>query len=228
MRNVAMPLPGRSKCCTRSIQFNCFQSIPPRLALAHRSIHKHSTNIQWRPTFPSKPITALTAARRGYAAASNSSVSLRPYQQECLSACLDAIQNGVTRIGASLPTGAGKVHYIYFIVMLLYRCINPLDVQTTVFSELIHQLPSRQRDESSVATQSIVLVGTVELARQAAQRISSMHPQLVDTFDVSSPTFVFQLMFMVFVDCRNRARRCKQSVWLSRRHCLHLPNFDRF
>ncbi|KAI0322660.1 P-loop containing nucleoside triphosphate hydrolase protein [Amylostereum chailletii] len=82
-----------------------------------------------------------------------STFSLRPYQEACLDACLDALQSGVSRIGVSLPTGAGK---------------------TAVFVSLLSRLqPAKGR---SNATRSLVIVNSVELARQAAAQASKMRP----------------------------------------------------
>ncbi|KAH8835713.1 P-loop containing nucleoside triphosphate hydrolase protein [Flagelloscypha sp. PMI_526] len=70
-------------------------------------------------------------------------VILRPYQQECLDSCLHALNSGSTRIGVSLPTGAGK---------------------TTVFISLLAQIPPAT--ERPRATRSLILVNSVELAHQ--------------------------------------------------------------
>ncbi|KAF8846329.1 P-loop containing nucleoside triphosphate hydrolase protein [Paxillus ammoniavirescens] len=78
-------------------------------------------------------------------ASSAQSVVLRPYQQACLDACHVALNAGVTRIGVSLPTGAGK---------------------TTVFTTLLSQIPSP--NQSPRASRSLIIVNSVELARQAA------------------------------------------------------------
>lgn len=78
-------------------------------------------------------------------ASSAQSVVLRPYQQACLDACHVALNAGVTRIGVSLPTGAGK---------------------TTVFTTLLSQIPSPK--QSPRASRSLIIVNSVELARQAA------------------------------------------------------------
>ncbi|GJJ13897.1 hypothetical protein Clacol_008154 [Clathrus columnatus] len=80
------------------------------------------------------------------------SVKLRPYQESCLQACLGAFEEGTRRIGVSLPTGSGK---------------------TTVFVSLINRLPPRGK-----ATRALVIVNSVELARQAANQVSTMFPQL--------------------------------------------------
>lgn len=78
-------------------------------------------------------------------------VNLRPYQQECVDACLQALQRGCTRMGVSSPTGSGK---------------------TTIFTELI----SRINPENDLGTQALVLVNGVTLAQQAAERARHMFP----------------------------------------------------
>lgn len=40
-------------------------------------------------------------------------VVLRPYQEECVAACLEALQDGITRIGVSSPTGSGKTTMLW-------------------------------------------------------------------------------------------------------------------
>ncbi|GAA96215.1 hypothetical protein E5Q_02879 [Mixia osmundae IAM 14324] len=83
-----------------------------------------------------------------------SSVRLRPYQKDCIDSCLAALRRGVTRIGVSSPTGSGK---------------------TTIFTQLIKQLPERTTQSKRV----IVLVHSIELARQAARHITSAWPDLI-------------------------------------------------
>ncbi|KAK7468850.1 putative ATP-dependent helicase IRC3 [Stygiomarasmius scandens] len=78
-------------------------------------------------------------------------ISLRPYQEQCLTACEEALKAGSSRIGVSLPTGAGK---------------------TTVFISLL----SRIKPASPNATKSIVIVNSIELARQTAEQVSRLFP----------------------------------------------------
>jgi superfamily II DNA or RNA helicase len=78
---------------------------------------------------------------------------LRPYQESCLVACVDALRAGVSRIGVTLPTGAGK---------------------TRVFISLLDQISSPP--EKPEATRSLVIVNTIELARQAASQVEAMFP----------------------------------------------------
>lgn len=79
--------------------------------------------------------------------------ALRPYQESCLGACLDALAEGCNKIGVSLPTGAGK---------------------TVVFVSLISRIAARP--EKSEATRSLVVVNSVELARQAAEQARKLFP----------------------------------------------------
>ena len=83
-------------------------------------------------------------------------LSLRPYQESCLQACIDALNAGASRIGVSLPTGAGK---------------------TTVFVSLLPRLlPPHQNSE---ATRSLIVVNSIELARQAALQAKRLFPHWV-------------------------------------------------
>ena len=82
-------------------------------------------------------------------------VLLRPYQESCLEACLNALDSGATRIGVSLPTGSGK---------------------TTVFLSLISRL--RPSPKHSGADKALIIVNSIELARQSAEQTKKLHPEL--------------------------------------------------
>lgn len=68
-------------------------------------------------------------------------VVLRPYQESAITACLDALQSGLTRIGVSSPTGSGK---------------------TTMFMSLIPKVLAEGE-----RSRTLILVSSVELASQA-------------------------------------------------------------
>ncbi|KAF9535421.1 P-loop containing nucleoside triphosphate hydrolase protein [Crepidotus variabilis] len=80
-------------------------------------------------------------------------VILRPYQEQCLDACMDALRAGHTRLGVSLPTGAGK---------------------TTVFISLLSRLAPPAENEK--ATRSLIVVNSIELARQSAAQVARLFP----------------------------------------------------
>jgi ATP-dependent helicase IRC3 len=82
-----------------------------------------------------------------------SQLSLRPYQEHCLKACLDAHCSGASRIGVSMPTGAGK---------------------TAVFISLLSRLEPRK--DHPDATKSLVIVNSIELAKQAAAQARHQRP----------------------------------------------------
>jgi len=81
---------------------------------------------------------------------------LRPYQEVCLKACLDAHSSGASRIGVSLPTGAGK---------------------TAVFISLLSRLGPR--NDRPDAIRSLVVVNSIELAKQAAAQAKHLRPDWV-------------------------------------------------
>ena len=85
--------------------------------------------------------------------AHTSALKLRPYQETCLESCLDALKDGSTKIGVSLPTGAGK---------------------TVVFVSLLERLQALSGDRK--ATRSLVIVNSVELAQQAADQARRIFP----------------------------------------------------
>ncbi|KAF9457448.1 P-loop containing nucleoside triphosphate hydrolase protein [Collybia nuda] len=83
-----------------------------------------------------------------------SSIVLRPYQEHCLDACVEALQSGVARIGVSLPTGAGK---------------------TTVFITLLSRiLPPTS---NPAASRSLIIVNSIELAIQSANQVANLFPK---------------------------------------------------
>ena len=103
-----------------------------------------SHQMQWRLVVPK----ALHLRR-----AHTSALKLRPYQETCLESCLDALKDGSTKIGVSLPTGAGK---------------------TVVFVSLLERLQAPPGNPE--ATRSLVVVNSVELARQAADQAQKLFP----------------------------------------------------
>jgi Type III restriction enzyme, res subunit len=86
-------------------------------------------------------------------ASSLSPVVLRPYQEHCLDACADALRSGVSRIGVSLPTGSGK---------------------TTVFISLLSRISCPA--SNPVAQRSLIVVNSIELARQSAMQVAHLFP----------------------------------------------------
>ncbi|KAI0639485.1 P-loop containing nucleoside triphosphate hydrolase protein [Trametes polyzona] len=99
-------------------------------------------------------LCVTTSALRYYSrAVSKAPVVLRPYQELCLDACLDALKAGSTRIGVSLPTGSGK---------------------TTVFISLLSRLEAPR--DAPEATRSLVIVNSIELARQTAAQARRLFP----------------------------------------------------
>lgn len=79
-------------------------------------------------------------------------LKLRPYQEQCLQACVTALARGEQRIGVSLPTGSGK---------------------TTVFLCLL----SRIKPRVPGATRSLIIVNSVELAQQTRDHARRLFPR---------------------------------------------------
>jgi ATP-dependent helicase IRC3 len=101
----------------------------------------------WRPRLsPVRPRFVRLARNT-----SQVSIILRPYQEACLDACANALKSGSTRIGVSLPTGSGK---------------------TTVFISLL----SRIAPPTPSAVRSLIIVNSIELARQAATQAKQLFP----------------------------------------------------
>ena len=80
-------------------------------------------------------------------------VRLRPYQEHCLDVCTEALASGATRIGVSLPTGSGK---------------------TTVFISLLSRILPPVTNPAAV--RSLIIVNSVELARQSAEQVAKLLP----------------------------------------------------
>ncbi|KAI0669814.1 P-loop containing nucleoside triphosphate hydrolase protein [Trametes maxima] len=103
--------------------------------------------------WPWTPFLPAGALRLYSTVVHKAGVVLRPYQESCLEACLDALDGGSTRIGVSLPTGSGK---------------------TTVFISLLSLL--RNPEHAPNATRSLVIVNSVELAQQTATQAKRLFP----------------------------------------------------
>ena len=80
-------------------------------------------------------------------------VILRQYQEDCVDACISALDSGSSRIGVSLPTGSGK---------------------TTVFISLLARLAPPAINLE--ATRSLIIVNNIELARQSAIQVARLFP----------------------------------------------------
>ncbi|PLW22655.1 hypothetical protein PCASD_11883 [Puccinia coronata f. sp. avenae] len=83
-------------------------------------------------------------------------IEYRPYQQDSLDACLNALHRGVYRIGVSLPTGSGK---------------------TTVFLNLIHKIPAKRVGSNAAPWRSMIIVNSVELAHQTLRQLKKLFPK---------------------------------------------------
>ncbi|EKM61106.1 uncharacterized protein PHACADRAFT_156288 [Phanerochaete carnosa HHB-10118-sp] len=88
---------------------------------------------------------------RLYSTQRSPALRLRPYQENALQACAEALESGSTRIGVSLPTGSGK---------------------TTVFITLLSRI--KPPVEYPDATRSLVIVNNIELARQSAKQAQQL------------------------------------------------------
>jgi len=102
---------------------------------------------------------------------------LRPYQEECVEACLTAISEGKRRLGISLATGAGK---------------------TVIFTNLIGKI----KLEDSKRYQTLILVHRRELVEQAARHCVEVYPDKVLIPNTRGIPCYF-LFAMLMVDCGN-------------------------
>ncbi|KAJ3525726.1 hypothetical protein NM688_g8361 [Phlebia brevispora] len=96
-------------------------------------------------------IRSLHRSQRCY---STQPIRLRPYQEDALAACEDALRSGDLRIAVSLPTGSGK---------------------TIVFLTLLSRIqPPADRPH---ATRSLVIVSSVLLAAQVYRQAKNLFPE---------------------------------------------------
>ncbi|WVQ94456.1 hypothetical protein IAU59_001535 [Kwoniella sp. CBS 9459] len=106
-------------------------------------------------------------------------VVLRPYQIKAIQACADALKRGIRRFGVSAPTGSGKTTMFMHLIPLVSDDLassSPSSVpQVTSFVQgSASTAESRQMDWRSLGrtskkerSQTLILVGSVELANQA-------------------------------------------------------------
>ncbi|KAF9044602.1 P-loop containing nucleoside triphosphate hydrolase protein [Hymenopellis radicata] len=99
-----------------------------------------------------KRVSRLVFARLVPRRWQSTSIVLRPYQEQCLVSCTDALRDGLTRIGVSLPTGSGK---------------------TTVFISLLAKLAK----PAPHAKRALIIVNSIELARQSAEQVERLFPE---------------------------------------------------
>ncbi|OLL24253.1 putative mitochondrial ATP-dependent helicase irc3 [Neolecta irregularis DAH-3] len=120
-----------SKRCLRTLRVAVYNPI---------FAHPNPIRITWLPQNYAGIVRKYTSA-----------VKLRPYQEECIEACLSHMEEGKKRLAISLATGSGK---------------------TVIFTSLIQRVPSPSKD----ATRTLILVHRSELAQQAARHCKSMYP----------------------------------------------------
>jgi len=149
----------RTRTSTRSIYNSQLAGSPTRRNCLTRSISSHyflSTSNALRPfTSPQAPDQLIVPVKHEKNITSHL-LEHRPYQKDSLDACLDALSRGVNRIGVSLPTGSGK---------------------TTVFLNLIHEIPAKRVGSNEIPWRSMVIVNSVELAHQTIHQLKKLFPK---------------------------------------------------
>lgn len=94
-------------------------------------------------------------------------IVLRDYQEACIQAVLEYLQNGHRRLGISLATGAGKTVRITF-----KRKDSLLTACKVIFTQLISRIPPR----SEGGDKTLILVHRRELVEQAARHCRLAYP----------------------------------------------------
>lgn len=98
------------------------------------------------PSSPSSLPNTWTSTSFTSTRSDNSSSGLRPYQQECIDQCLQALEDGITRQVVSLPVGSGKTVILSNLIKRLGPPKDPRRTRILVCAhreELLHQA-SRQ------------------------------------------------------------------------------------
>ena len=151
-------------------------------ARAARSRRRQDFSRAWTPPRPwgSEIRTRTSIARpeddkfkdtRGNQAEPNQPrLKLRPYQEECVQAVLEAFREGRRQVGVSLATGSGKTVRVPVILILKKAVL--IKMMQVIFTELI----DRVHDSRKHATQTLILVHRRELVEQAARHCSLRYP----------------------------------------------------
>ena len=116
-------------------------------ALEDRTVPSVSTHVADTGQPVEEPVEALDLEDDA-TGSPQTSITLRPYQEAAISACLKALEEGTTRMGVSSPTGSGK---------------------TTMFMKLIPHIVERDAGDGTgrERKKTLILVNAVELALQA-------------------------------------------------------------
>jgi superfamily II DNA or RNA helicase len=125
----------------RSIDHRGARQRTVRQARTSTAFRRHYARIAVQPT-QDDVADDIASLGLGEGPSSSSGVVLRPYQEQAIDACLTALDEGVNRMGVSLPTGSGK---------------------TTIFMSLIPRIVEKEGKRKK----TLILVNAVELATQA-------------------------------------------------------------
>lgn len=143
------------------VQISPLTGVSRKYASTFRAINELETNLD----------TALHAVAsqaktvRTSSLSSEPAVLLRDYQQEAISKCLSALDDGLTRIGVSSPTGSGKTTVFMHLIPAVCGDGGVLSVGRQ--NQAVNALPGPKG-------KALVLVSGIELAGQteaAARRI---------------------------------------------------------
>ncbi|KAG2350305.1 P-loop containing nucleoside triphosphate hydrolase protein [Suillus weaverae] len=120
----------------------------------------------------------MFSSRRYFASAVT--VKLRPYQESCLEACKNALQAGETRIGVSLPTGAGKTTVFISLLAQISPPLNSIELARQAAAQAATQFPQwrveiEQGVKHKASGNADVTVATYQTLLQP-QRLAKFHP----------------------------------------------------
>ena len=154
LSTVAPPFTGR--LVSRAIASTSFRAARRNTGSLESSPDPPSTSISPVPSSISPFPSSRHDVRPQHLPAGQTSppsITLRPYQESAIDACLSAVDSGLKRIGVSSPTGSGK---------------------TFMFMNLIPRFPPVRSDQNrEKAERVLIVVSSVELASQtevAAER----------------------------------------------------------
>ncbi|WVF66845.1 hypothetical protein IAT40_001587 [Kwoniella sp. CBS 6097] len=110
------------------------------------------------PSLDTDSFSSSSASDGIVSKSASSKVVLRPYQIKAIQACDEALKRGIRRFGVSAPTGSGKTTMFMHLIPLVS---DEFAVSTTFVQERSHEQKRGKRG------QTLILVGSVELANQA-------------------------------------------------------------
>lgn len=116
----------------------------------------------------------------------HSQLSLRPYQREAIDLSLKSLSENYRRVAVSMATGSGK---------------------TVIFAHLIPEIPP---NPSTGGSKTLILVHRTELVRQAMEKLSEIHPDMVVDKDIAKHRAQIQTSDVIVASVPTLARTAER------------------